>query len=93
MAKVSGGGVRGRQRLGWMDGVKVVVSNRGMTVEATLQYENDKKEWRAWCICNRMSFTRTFCLVLCSFGPHSRALVVITCRGEGCRYMMFLDKL
>ena len=28
MAEVSGGRVRGRQRLGWMDGVKVVVSNR-----------------------------------------------------------------
>ena len=31
-----------------------------------------------------------FCLALCSFGPHSRALVVITWRGEGCRYMMRL---
>ena len=31
-----------------------------------------------------------FCLVLCSFGPPSRALVVITWRGEGCRYMMRL---
>ena len=34
MAEVSGGRVRGRQRLGWMDGVKVVLGNRGMTVEA-----------------------------------------------------------
>ena len=31
---VSGGRVRGRQRLGWMDGVKVALGNRGMTVEA-----------------------------------------------------------
>ena len=31
-----------------------------------------------------------FCLALCSFGPLSRALVVITWRGEGCRYMMRL---
>ena len=31
-----------------------------------------------------------FCLALCSFGPPSRALVVITWRGEGCRYMMRL---
>ena len=30
------------------------------------------------------------CLALCSFGPPSHALVVITCRGEGCRYMMWL---
>ena len=34
MAKVSGGQVRGRSRLIWMDGVKVALGNRGMTVEA-----------------------------------------------------------
>ena len=34
MAEVSGGRERGRQRLGWMDGVKVALGNRGMTVEA-----------------------------------------------------------
>ena len=34
MAEVSGGRTRGRPRLGWMDGVKVASSNRGMTVEA-----------------------------------------------------------
>ena len=34
MAEVSGGWVRGRPRLGWMDGVTVVFANRGMTVEA-----------------------------------------------------------
>ena len=34
MAEVSGGRVRGRLRLGWMDGVKVALGNRGMTVEA-----------------------------------------------------------
>ena len=34
MAEVSGGWVRGRPRLSWMDGVKVAVGNRGMTVEA-----------------------------------------------------------
>ena len=33
MAEVSGGRVRGRPRLGWMDGVKVVLGDRGMTVE------------------------------------------------------------
>ena len=36
MAEVSGGRVRGRPRLGWMDGVKVV-GNRGTTVEAARQ--------------------------------------------------------
>ena len=34
MAEVSRGRVLGRPRLGWMDGVKVALSNRGMTVES-----------------------------------------------------------
>ena len=34
MAEVSGGPVRGRPRLGWMDDVKLALGNRGMTVEA-----------------------------------------------------------
>ena len=34
MAEVSGGRVRGRQRLGWMDDVQVALGNRGMVVEA-----------------------------------------------------------
>ena len=37
MAKVSGGRVRGSPRLGLMDGVKVALGNRGMTVEAARQ--------------------------------------------------------
>ena len=32
MAEVSGGRVRGKPRLGWMDCVKVALGNRGMTV-------------------------------------------------------------
>ena len=47
MAEVSGGRVRGRPRLGWMDGVKVALGNRGMTVEAPLQCAKDRKDWRA----------------------------------------------
>ena len=47
MAEVSGGRVRGRPRLGWMDGVKVDLGNRGMTVEAAGQCAKDRKEWRA----------------------------------------------
>ena len=35
-----------------MDGVKVALDNRGMTVQATRQCEKDQKEWRAWYICN-----------------------------------------
>ena len=45
MAAVSGGRVRGRPRLGWMDGVKVALGNRGMTVEAARQCAKDRKEW------------------------------------------------
>ena len=47
MAEVSGGRVRGRPRLGWMDGVKVALRNRGMTAEAARQCGKDWKEWRA----------------------------------------------
>ena len=47
MAEVSGGWVRGRPRLGWMDGVKVALGNRGMTVEAALQCTKDREQWRA----------------------------------------------
>ena len=47
MAEVSGGRVRRRPRLGWMDGVKVALGNRGMTVKAARQYAKDQKAWRA----------------------------------------------
>ena len=47
MAKVSGGRVRGRPRLGWMFVVKVAFGNRGMTVEVARQCAKDRKEWRA----------------------------------------------
>ena len=47
MAKVSGGRVRWRSRLGRMDGVTVALVNRGMTVEAVRQCAKDRKEWRA----------------------------------------------
>ena len=45
MAKVSGGRGRGRPWLGWMDGVKVALGNRGMTVEAARQCAKERKEW------------------------------------------------
>ena len=47
MSKVSGGQVRGRPRLAWMDGVKVALSKRRMTVEVVQQCGKDRKEWRA----------------------------------------------
>ena len=47
MAEVSGGRVRGRPRLGWMDGVKVALGSRGMTMEAERQFMKYGKKWRA----------------------------------------------
>ena len=47
MAEVGGRRVRGRPKLGWMDGVKVALGNRGMIVEAARQCAKDRKEWRA----------------------------------------------
>ena len=47
MAEVSGGRIRGRPRLGWMDGVKVALGNRGMTVKAARQCAKHQKERRA----------------------------------------------
>ena len=47
MAEVSGVRVRGRPRLGWMDGVKVALGNREMTEEVASQCAKDRKEWRA----------------------------------------------
>ena len=44
MAEESGGRVRGRSRFGWMDGMKVALGNRGMTVEAGRQCAQDRKE-------------------------------------------------
>ena len=47
IAEVSGGRGRRRPRLGWIDGVKVALGNRGMTVEAARQCAKDRKAWRA----------------------------------------------
>ena len=47
MAEVSGGRVRRRPMLGWMDGAKVALGNRGVTVEAARQGAKDRKPWRA----------------------------------------------
>ena len=47
MAEISGGRVRGRPRLSCMDGVKVALGNREMTVEAARQCAKDWIEWRA----------------------------------------------
>ena len=46
MAEISGGRVRGRPRLGWMDSVKVALGNSGMTMEAA------RKSGELWYISN-----------------------------------------
>ena len=46
MAEVSGGRVRSRPKLGWMDGVKVALDTRGMTVEVARHCQKDTKERR-----------------------------------------------
>ena len=53
MAEVSGGRVRGRPRLGWMDAVQVALGNRGMTVEAARNNARKiRKSGEPWYICN-----------------------------------------
>ena len=49
MAEVSGGRVRGRPRSDWMDGAKVALGNRSMTVEAARKIG---KSGELWYICN-----------------------------------------
>ena len=77
MAEVSGGRVRGRPRLSWMDGVKVDWATEER-VESPGTYVTEGVS------------RGHFCLPLCSFELPSRALVVIIWRGEGCHYMMRL---
>ena len=43
-AEVSGGRVRGKPRLGWMDGVRVALGCRAMTVQAARQWAKDGNE-------------------------------------------------
>ena len=47
MAEVNGGRVRGIPRLSFIDGVKVALGNRGMTVEFARQFVKVRNEWRA----------------------------------------------
>ena len=51
MAEVRGR-VRGRPRLGRMDGVKVALGNRGVTMEARDDSRKIGMSGEPWCICN-----------------------------------------
>ena len=46
-AFISGGRLRDRPRLRWMDGEKLALGSRGMTVEAARRYAKVRKYWRA----------------------------------------------
>ena len=92
MAEVNGGRVRGRPRLGWMDGVMVALGNSGMTVHegcASMSESSERVESPGTSLTELVSLGH-ICLVLCSFGPPSHALVVITWTGVGRCYMMRL---
>ena len=52
VAEVSGGRVRGRPRLLWMDGVNESLGTRGMTVEAARQCVKDRKSGEPSYMCN-----------------------------------------
>ena len=56
MAEVSGGRVRYRRRLRWMD-VKFMMGNTGITAERKIL-----KSGESWSICNWLSFTQPFLL-------------------------------
>ena len=47
MAEVNGGRVRGRPRFCWMEGVKVALGRRGMTVKAARRCARESNEWKA----------------------------------------------
>ena len=46
-ARVNGRGARGRPRLGWMDGVKRALQERGMDVGEARERARDRNDWRA----------------------------------------------
>ena len=52
MAEVSGGRVRERPRLGWMNGVKVALGNRGMTVGLRHNVRKIRKSGEPYYRCN-----------------------------------------
>ena len=46
-ARVSGRNARGRPRLGWMNGVRNALNDRGIGVEEAKVRARDRNEWRA----------------------------------------------
>ena len=64
----------------------MALGNRGMMVEAARQCVKDRKEWRAP-VHMKLNEFRSAIFAWPSVLPPSRALLVITWRGVGCRYM------
>ena len=58
LADVSGGQVRSRPRLGWIDGVNVAMISSGMAMEAARQCGKDKKEWSALALMSMIKMYR-----------------------------------
>ena len=73
---------------GWCEGGLRQQRNDGGGC-ATMRKRPERVESLGTYVVERLSRGH-FCLALCSFGPPSHAVVVITWRGEGCRYMMWL---
>ena len=91
MAEVSGGLCTRENEVrpdGWCEGGLRPPTNDGGGC-ATMRERSKRVESPGTYVTERVSRGH-FCLALCSFGPLSRALMVITWRGEGCRYMMRL---
>ena len=93
IAEVSGGRVAGRPRLGRMDGVQVALGNRGTTAVGctSLRERLERVESPGRYVTESVSCSHFF-FALSTFGPGSRALMVMTWRGEGCCYMMRLGE-
>ena len=45
-ARVNGVGVRGKPRLGWMDGVRRALQDRGIDVMEAEERARDRNDWR-----------------------------------------------
>ena len=45
--RVNGVGARGRPKLGWMDGVRRALQDRGMDVREAKERARDRNDWRA----------------------------------------------
>ena len=48
-SEMQGPRCRGRPRKGWMDGVKEVLSKRGLNIQEAKECVQDRREWRSVC--------------------------------------------